>query len=96
MNKKELIDLVAQKGSLTKVQAGLAVDAVFESISESLIKGEDFTLIGFGKLGVRHRAERQGRNPANGQTFTIPPTNAVYFRVGKSLKDDVAAATPKA
>ncbi len=96
MNKKDLIDLVAQKGSLTKAQAGAAVDAVFESISDALVKGDEFTLIGFGKFGTRHREERQGRNPANGDTFTIPPTNVVYFRVGKSLKDDVAASTPKA
>lgn len=96
MKKKELIDLVAQKTSLTKAQASDAIDAVFESISESLVKGEEFSLVGFGKLGVRHRPERPGRNPANGETFTVPATNVVYFRVGKTLKDEVAAATPSA
>lgn len=95
MNKKDLVDLVAQKSSLTKVQASDAIEAVFESISESLVKGDEFSVVGFGKLGVRYRGERPGRNPANGETFTIPATNVVYFRVGKTLKDDVAAATPK-
>ena len=90
MNKKDLVDLVAQKTSQTKVQAAAAIDATFQAISEGLAKGDSFNIIGFGKFEVRHRKERKGRNPASGENFTIPPTSVVAFRVGKNLKDDVA------
>lgn len=92
MIKKDLIELVASKTGLTKADSGKAVAAVLESISESLVKGEDCSLIGFGSFQVRDRAERQGRNPANGETITIPATRSVRFSVGKTLKNDVANA----
>lgn len=90
MNKKELIDLVAQKASISKVDAAKAIDATFEAISESLVKGDGFSFTGFGKFEVRDRGQRNGRNPATGTNFVIPATKVVSFRVGKNLKDDVA------
>lgn len=95
MNKKELIELVAKKGNLSKADASNAVDAVFDSISEALISGEEFNLVGFGKFGVRVRPERNARNPSTGVKILVPETKAVYFKVGKSLKDAVADATAK-
>lgn len=90
MNKKELVELVAQKGNLTKTDANNAVDAVFDVISENLAAGQEFNYIGFGKFGVRVRPERKGRNPSTGKEIIVPETKAVYFKVGKSLKDAVA------
>ncbi|HJG38232.1 MAG TPA: HU family DNA-binding protein, partial [Staphylococcus saprophyticus] len=50
MNKTDLINAVAEQADLTKKEAGLAVDAVFESIQSSLSKGEKVQLIGFGNF----------------------------------------------
>lgn len=63
MNKTDLINAVSDKADLTKKEAGAAVDAVFDSIQESLQKEEKVQLIGFGNFEVRERAARKGRNP---------------------------------
>jgi len=63
MNKAELIDAVATKSELTKQDSRKAVDALFETISNTLAKEEKIQLIGFGTFEVRERSERTGRNP---------------------------------
>lgn len=72
MNKTDLINAVAEQADLTKKEAGSAVDAVFESIQNSLAKGEKVQLIGFGNFEVRERAARKGRNPQTGKEIDIP------------------------
>ena len=66
-----------------------AINAVFNCIELNL-KGENkISLIGFGNFEVKHRPEREGRNPATGEPLTIKASKAVSFKVGKSLKDAV-------
>ena len=89
MTKGELVDMVASKTGLTKVDAQKAVDAVSASISESLAKGEKVTWTGFGTYEVRTRAARMGRNPQTGAPMHIPAGKTPAFRAGKSLKDAV-------
>ena len=89
MNKGDLINKVAESAELTQAQAKTAVNSVFESISDSLSDGGKVTLVGFGTFSVAHRAERQGRNPATGQTITIAAKNNVKFKPGKELTESV-------
>lgn len=89
MNKTDLINAVAEQADLTKKEAGLAVDAVFESIQSSLSKGEKVQLIGFGNFEVRERAARKGRNPQTGAEIEIPASKVPAFKPGKALKDAV-------
>lgn len=89
MNKAELIDAVAAATSLSKADAGRAVEAVFGSITDSLKRGDQVSLVGFGTFQVKHRAARQGRNPATGATIQIKATNVPSFKAGKGLKDAV-------
>lgn len=89
MNKSELIDAIASKADLTKVQAGRAIDAVVESITHALKKGDSVALVGFGSFGVKKRAARTGRNPRTGATIKIAAANVPHFRAGKGLKDSV-------
>ena len=72
MNKTDLINAVAEQADLNKKEAGSAVDAVFESIQNSLAKGEKVQLIGFGNFEVRERAARKGRNPQTCLLYTSP------------------------
>ncbi|NVY95759.1 HU family DNA-binding protein [Lactobacillus sp. DCY120] len=88
-NKAELIQNVAEKAELSKKDATKAVDAVIESIKETLVKGEKVQLIGFGNFEVRHRAARKGRNPQTNAEITIPESNVPAFKPGKTLKDAV-------
>jgi DNA-binding protein HU-beta len=87
MNKSELIEAIAESADLTKSDAGKALDAVLEAITEALKKGESVSLVGFGSFGVKERAERQGRNPQTGGPITIKAGKIPSFKAGKALKD---------
>lgn len=88
-NKQDLITKVAETAELSKKQATLVVNTVFDTISESLANGEKVQIIGFGGFDVRERAERKGRNPQTGEEITIPASKVPGFRAGKALKDAV-------
>jgi DNA-binding protein HU-beta len=89
MNKAELIDAVAAEANLSKADAGRAVDAVVDSISSALSKGQQVSVVGFGTFSVKHRAARSGRNPRTGETIQIAASNVPGFKAGKALKDAV-------
>ncbi|AXI82993.1 HU family DNA-binding protein [Xylella taiwanensis] len=89
MNKTELIDGVAAAANLSKAEAGRAIDAVVNEITEALKKGDSVTLVGFGTFQVRLRAKRPGRNPKSGEPIMIAASNNPSFKPGKALKDAV-------
>ena len=89
MNKSELIKEVALKGQLSFNEATNAVDAIMETIAETMHKGESVTLVGFGSFEVKERAARIGKNPATGETIEIPAGKAPSFKAGKALKDTI-------
>lgn len=89
MNKKDLINVVAEKTGMTKKDSGLAVESVFDVIKETLSKGEKVQIIGFGNFEVRERSARKGRNPQTGEEIDIPATRVPAFKAGKALKDAV-------
>ena len=85
MNKGELIEAVAAATDDTKAGAGRAVDAVVESITGALKKGDTVTLIGFGTFKTAKRAARTGRNPQTGKEITIAAKNVIKFKAGADL-----------
>ncbi|MGG3125146.1 HU family DNA-binding protein [Priestia megaterium] len=89
MNKTELVDAVATQAELSKQDAKKAVEALFETISNTLANEEKIQLVGFGTFEVRERAERTGRNPQTGKQITIPASKAPAFKPGKELKEAV-------
>ena len=86
MNKGELIEAVANATSSTKADAGRAIDATVEAITNALKKSDTVTLIGFGTFKVSKRAARTGRNPQTGAELKIPARNASSFKAGAALK----------
>ncbi len=90
LTKAELIDRVAAKSGLTKKDAGRAVDALFEAVTEALAGGERVQIVGFGTFEVRERAARRGRNPQTGADIQIGARKIPAFKAGKALKDSVA------
>ncbi len=90
MNKAELINAVAEKAGLSKKDAELAVNAVIDSITETLAKGDKVQLVGFGGFEVKERAARLGRNPRSGEEIQIPASKMPVFKAGKALKDAVS------
>ncbi|GAB6440871.1 HU family DNA-binding protein [Bacillus luti] len=91
MNKTELIQAVSEQAALSKKDAGVAVDAVFNSILESLKSGDKVQLIGFGNFEIRERAARKGRNPQTGEEIEIAASKVPAFKPGKALKDAVSS-----
>lgn len=89
MNKSELISAVADASDLSKADAGRAVDAVFDAITDAMKAGDKVSLVGFGTFQVRERAARQGRNPKTGETINIAAGKTPGFKAGKALKDAV-------
>lgn len=89
MNKTDLIDAIASAADLSKADAGRALDAVVDSITDTLKKGDPVSLVGFGTFQVKHRAAREGRNPQTGATIQIKASNVPSFKAGKALKDAV-------
>ena len=81
--------LVEQNKYDSVAEATSTIDNVMECLTLNLKKGNDITLVGFGKLSVKDRPARDGRNPATGATMKIPASKAVTFKVGKALKDAV-------
>jgi len=89
MNKAELIDAVSSSTDLSKADSTRAVDAVIDSITETLRGGDSVTLVGFGTFEVRSRAARTGRNPQTGEAIQIKASKAPAFKAGKAFKDAV-------
>ena len=89
MNKNELVDAVAAAANLKKAEATKAVDAVFDSITDSLKKGDEVRLVGFGTFTVSKRAASEGRNPRTGEKIHIAASKQPKFKAGKGLKDAI-------
>ncbi len=89
MNKGELISAVAEKAGISKKAADAAVGAFFESVTESLKKGDKVSLIGFGNFEIRERAAREGINPLTKEKIKIAAAKVPAFKPGKALKDSI-------
>jgi len=89
MNKGDLAAAVANRTDMSKAAAGEAVDAVFDSITDSLKNGTEVRILGFGNFVVTRRAASMGRNPQTGQPMHIRASNQAKFKPGKGLKDAV-------
>jgi len=87
MTKQELIAHIAAEAGLTKADAGKALNAITNNITQSLKKGEPVSLIGFGTFKVTKRAARTGRNPQTGKELKIAARKSPGFTAGKALKD---------
>ena len=89
MKKSELIESVASSAGLSKADAQRAVEAVVDSIADSLRQGDQVTIVGFGTFLVRERGARTGRNPRTGETIDIAASRVPAFKAGKSLKESL-------
>ena len=87
MNKNELVEVVSERTGLAKSVSARAVEAVLGAITETLRKGEQVALSGFGTFVAKTRAARTGRNPRTGEPVAIPASRAPAFKAGKGLKD---------
>jgi DNA-binding protein HU-beta len=86
LTKQEFIQRVAQKSGLTSRDAGKAVDAFMEAVTETLKSGDSINFTGFGKFSPAARAAREGVNPRTGERVHIAATTVPKFSAGSQLK----------
>jgi DNA-binding protein HU-beta len=89
VTKSEFVDQVADRANLSKKDAGEAVDAVLDTIEDTLKRGSEVTFSGFGKFHVAERGAREGRNPSTGQKIQIAASKVPKFTAGSGLKKSV-------
>ena len=89
MTKAELVQAIAEKADLDKKQAGKALDAFIETVTESLKSGSDVRIVGFGNFVAVDRPAGTARNPRTGETVDRAASKAVKFRPGEGLKSAV-------
>ncbi len=85
MHKSDLVKAVAANSGMSGPAAEKAVNAVFDSIKDSLKKGDKVTLTGFGTFEVTSQAAREGRNPKTNSKIQIAARKRVRFRLGSDL-----------
>jgi DNA-binding protein HU-beta len=90
MNTADLVDRLAGESKLTKAQAKEIVDGLLSNVRDTLAKGEEVNLPGFGKFKVQDKPARTGRNPSTGAAIQIPASKKISFAAAKALKDAVA------
>lgn len=87
VGKTALTDMVASATGLSRRDTAATIDALMDVMQEQILMGERVTIIGFGTFDIRHRAQRQGRNPSTGQAMTIEASKTVGFKVAPGFKE---------
>ncbi|MDR1226886.1 MAG: HU family DNA-binding protein [Prevotellaceae bacterium] len=85
MNKAQLIDAIADKAGLTKVDAKRALDSFTETVTKALKKNDKVALVGFGTFSISQRSARTGRNPRTGEPIKIKAKKVAKFKAGSEL-----------
>ena len=89
MTKKEIVDTVCNRTTLSKKEVSVALDAMISTIIASLACGEKVEIRGFCRFTVRERNSFMSWNPKSGQKVKVPSKKLPYFRAGKDLKEIV-------
>lgn len=85
----DLVEKVASTIGCTKADGERAVEAVIDSITDCLKRGEEVSIAGLGIFEAKTRAGRMGRNPRTGETIQIKAMKVPKFRASKTLKDAI-------
>jgi DNA-binding protein HU-beta len=89
VTKQDFVDAVADRAGMSKRDASEAVDAVLDTITDTLRRGDSVTFTGFGKFSTSARAARMGVNPRTGERVQIQATTVPKFSAGSALKSAV-------
>jgi len=93
MTKAELIEEVSKVVEMTRKDSETIVETIFDSIVNSLHKGDKIEIRGFGSFRTRQRQSRVGRNPKTGSRVEVPSKRIPYFKPSKELRDLVNGAS---
>ncbi len=89
LTKADMVEHLYEELGLNKREAKDLVEMFFEEVRDSLGKGENVKLSGFGNFMLRDKAQRPGRNPKTGEEIPVEARRVVTFRPGQKLKQRV-------
>ena len=90
MTKSELINRIVERlPYLTRKDAEIIVNTIFDSMVGALVKGDRIEIRGFGSFKVKQRGDREGRNPKTGCAVRIPSKQMPFFKIGKELYERI-------
>jgi len=86
MTKADLVEIVSENCSFSKLEAAEIVDQVFQILKETLEKGERVKISGFGNFITCEKRPRKGRNPRTGEAVTISGRRVLKFKLSHVLR----------
>jgi len=86
LTKAQIVEALFAKNIFTRTESARVIDTLFELIKQSLQNGEDVLISGFGKLSVKERHQRIGRDPQSGKPITLPSRKVVTFKCSNVLR----------
>ena len=89
LTKADIIEEISVKNGFSKKKAAEALECMLEIIKGNLAGGENVLISGFGKLCVKKKKERKGRNPATGEKMMLEARNVVTFRCSGKLREKI-------
>ncbi|RLB72186.1 MAG: integration host factor subunit alpha [Deltaproteobacteria bacterium] len=89
MTKADMVELVYERIGVSKREAATVVESIFDIIKESLERGENVKISGFGSFNLREKNPRRGRNPQTGEEITISARRVLSFKSSNVLRDQL-------
>jgi integration host factor subunit alpha len=89
LTKEQIICDIYDNVGLSKTKSRSVVEKLFEIIKSTLVNGEDVLISGFGKLSVKNKAQRRGRNPQTSEDLILAPRRVVVFKTSGLLRDSI-------
>lgn len=91
VTKADIVECIYKEAGFSKVESAKLVELVFESIKETLAKGESVKISGFGSFSITDKSSRTGRNPQTGVPMEITERRVLTFKTSLTLKEDITA-----
>ncbi len=92
MTKADIVEVIYQRIGYSKKEAADVVELIFDTIKDTLSKGEKIKISGFGNFVVREKKARTGRNPQTGESITISKRRVLTFKPSQVLREEVSSA----
>lgn len=89
LTKADIVERVYKEAGFSKKEASELVELVFNTIKDTLSKGEKVKISGFGNFSIRDKATRVGRNPQTGSAMEITARRVLSFKPSQVLKEDI-------
>jgi DNA-binding protein HU-beta len=95
MRKADLVNVISEKTGVAKVDVLVTLEALFNEVKETMVKGENVYVRGFGSFVIKKRAKKMGRNIKGGKTISIPEHFIPSFKPAKTFMEDVKTTVTK-